>query len=120
MKLLYKADTTGDANATGEWYTSANPSSTGGASYRFVAGKVTMNEGGFIQVLPHGAEDHENNYEVFDAKLYSKILCVEGAESGMVTTAQYTDIYDEICGSDSVNVVIVSAWGAATLMVIYP
>ena len=120
MKLLYKADTTGSANATGEWYTSSNPSSTGGASYRFVAGKVTMNENGFIQVLPHGAEDHENNYEVFDAKLYSKILCVEGAEAGMVTTAQFTDIYDEICGSDSVNVVIVSAWGAATLMVIYP
>lgn len=120
MKLLYKADTTGNANATGEWYTSANPSSTGGASYRFVAGKVTLNENGFIQVLPHGAEDAEGNYEVFDAKLFSKILCVEGAEAGMVTTAQFTDIYDEICGDASVNIVIVSAWGAATLMVIYP
>lgn len=120
MKLLYKADTTGDANATGEWYTSSNPSSTGGASYRFVAGKVTLNDNGYIQVLPHGAEDIEGNYEVFDAKLYSKILYVEGADSGMVTTAQFTDIYDELCGSNGVNVVIVSAWGAATLMVIYP
>lgn len=120
MKMLYKADTTGEANATGTWYTSANPSSSGGSSYRFVAGKVILNENGFIQILPHDAEDNENNYEVFDAKLYSKILCVEGADSGMVATAQFTDIYDELCGSDGVNVVIVSAWGAATLMVIYP
>lgn len=120
MKMLYKADTTGSANATGEWFTSGNPSSTGGASYRFVAGKVTKNDGGYIQVLPHGAEDNENNYEVFDAKLYSKILCVEGTEADMVTTAQFTDIYDEMCGSDSVNIVVVSSWGAATLMVIYP
>ncbi len=120
MKLLYKADTTGDANATGTWYTSANPSTSGGSAYRFVAGKVTLNENGFIQLLPHDAEDIADNYEVFDAKLYSKILCVESADGGVVTTAQFTDIYDELCGSNGVNVVIVSAWGAATLMVIYP
>ena len=120
MKILYKADTTGEADATGTWYTSANPSTSGGASYRFVAGKVILNKNGFIQVLPHGAEDNENNYEVFDGKIYSKILCVEGSEEGMVTTAQITDVYDEICSGDGVNVVIVSSWGAATLMVIYP
>lgn len=119
MKLLYKADRTGAVNATGTWYTSANPSASGGNAYRFVAGKVKLNKNGYIQLLPHGAEDKESNYEIFSAELYSKILCVDCNARKEVTTAQLTDVYDVMCGTDGVDVVIVSAWGAATLMVIY-
>ncbi len=117
MKLLYKMNET-----TGTWYTSANPSANDGNAYRFVAGKVTLNKNGYIQLLPHNKEDSADNYEVFNAGLYSKILFVDSkGRQGrkMISTVQLTDIYDEICDDDSVNVVIVSAWGAATLMVIY-
>ena len=117
MKLLYKMNET-----TGTWYTTANPSTNAGSAYRFVAGKVTLNKNGYIQLLPHNKEDSADNYEVFNAGLYSKILFVDSkGRQGrkMISTMQLTDIYDEICGDDGVNVVIVSAWGAATLMVIY-
>lgn len=119
MKLLYKADKTGNKNATGTWYTSANPSSNSGSSYRLVAGKVMLNKNGYIQVLPHNAEDTADNYEVHNAGLYSKILVVDNDAPKKVAIAQLTDVYDEICGDDGVNVVVVSAWGGATLMAIY-
>ena len=83
---------------------------------------LTLNKNGYIQLLPHNKEDSADNYEVFNAGLYSKILFVDSkGRQGrkMISTMQLTDIYDEICGDDGVNVVIVSAWGAATLMVIY-
>ena len=113
MKLLYSA------SGTGTLYTSSNPSGTAGSAYRAVAGKVLLNQNGYIQLLPHNMEDNAENYEVFNAGQYSKVLCVDSTAGNKVSTVQTTEIYDRTCSDDGVNIVVVSAWGGATLMVIY-
>ena len=113
MKLLYSA------SGTGTLYTSSNPSGTAGSAYRAVAGKVLLNENGYIQLLPHNTEDNAENYEVFNAGQYSKVLCVNSTAGNKVSTVQATEIYDETCDGDGVDIVVVSAWGGATLMAIY-
>ncbi len=113
MKLLYHA------SGTGTLYTSSNPSGTAGSAYRAVAGEVLLNQNGYIRLLPHNAEDSEENYEVFNAGQYSKVLCVDRTAGNKVSTVQTTEIYDKTCSVDGVDIVVVSAWGGATLMVIY-
>ena len=68
---------------------------------------------------PHNAEDTADNYEVFNAELFSKIILIDNKDRDKVTTAQLTDVYDKICGAGAVDVVVVSSWGAATLMAVY-
>lgn len=113
MKLLYSA------SGTGTLYTGSNPSGTAGSANRTVAGKVLFNQNGYIQLLPHNTADNAENYEVFNAGQYSKVLCVDSTEGNKVSTIQTTEIYDITCSDDGDNIVVVSSWGGATLMVIY-
>ena len=113
MKLLY------GASGTGTLYTSSNPSGTAGSANRTVAGKVLLNQNGYIQLLPHNTADNAENYEVFNAGQYSKVLCVDSTAGNKVSTVQTTEIYDRTCSDDGDNIVVVSSWGGATLMVIY-
>jgi len=115
MRLLYKADGTCYIDNPGKYGNDDNNND----GYRFIAGEVMLNKNGYIQLCPHNAENNADNYEVFDAGLFSTILFVDKGAREEVTTAQLSDVYDATCGGVGANVVIVSAWGAATLMVIY-
>lgn len=113
MKLIYTAG--------GTLYSSSNPSSSSNSAHRIAAGKVTLNKNGYIQLLPHGADENNvENYEVINSVNYSKIICVDNdAQRGRVSVVSATEIYDQTCDVDGVDIVVISAWGAATLMVIY-
>ena len=99
-------------------YTSSNPNSTGNVAYRVVYGTVKERKGDFIRLLPDGANDEDSNYEVYNLSLYSKMLVFDDTKKEPYAGSKI-DVFDESCGDDSAELVIVSSWGAATLMAVY-
>ena len=99
-------------------YTSSNPNSTGNVAYRVVYGKVKERKGDLIRLLPNGAADEDSNYEVYNLSLYSRMLVHDDTVKKPYAGSK-ADVFDESCGDDSAELVVVSSWGGATLMAVY-